>query len=144
MTLIAGMSYQVLRKLAVSIYILSNTQQSMSYEICGRRIVCVYETEQIHLNYGILLNISAIMKYLKISLKELKISYKLKEKRKRSDSVLWQRPTANSKKQSDNKITLLKTSIEQRLLTYLGRSVGVTTVTKLVWLNQFTGSQPSH
>ena len=37
-----------------------------------------------------------------------------------------------------------KTSITQWLLTDLGRSVGVTTVIKLEWLNRFTGTQPSH
>ena len=37
-----------------------------------------------------------------------------------------------------------KTSITQRLRTDLGRSVGVTAVTPLVWLNRFTGAQPSH
>ena len=50
--------------------------------------------------------------------------------------------TKNSKKQSDNEKTRPKTSITQRSLTDLERSVGVTTVT---WcgLNQFTGSRPS-
>ena len=37
-----------------------------------------------------------------------------------------------------------KTLITQRLQTDLGRSVGVTKATQLVWLNRFTGSQPSH
>ena len=37
-----------------------------------------------------------------------------------------------------------KTSITQRLRTDLGRSAGVTIATQLVWLNRFTGSQPSH
>ena len=37
-----------------------------------------------------------------------------------------------------------KISITQRLLTYLGRSVGVTIATQLVWLNQLRGSQRSH
>ena len=36
-----------------------------------------------------------------------------------------------------------KTSITQRLRTELGRSVGVTIATQLVWL-RFTGSKPSH
>ena len=36
-----------------------------------------------------------------------------------------------------------KTSITQRLQTDLGRSVGVTTVIQLVWLNRITGTQPS-
>ena len=40
--------------------------------------------------------------------------------------------------------TLPKTCIIQRLQTYLGRSVGVTKATKLVSLNRFTTSQPSH
>ena len=48
------------------------------------------------------------------------------------------------KKQSDNTKTPPKTSITQRLLTDLGRPVRVTTATQLVWLNRFTGSQPSH
>ena len=37
-----------------------------------------------------------------------------------------------------------KTSITQWLRTDLGRSVGVTAVTQLVWLNRFTSAQPSH
>ena len=49
-----------------------------------------------------------------------------------------------SKKQRENTKTPPKTSITQRLLTDLGRSVGVTIVTHQVWLNRFTGSQPSH
>ena len=34
--------------------------------------------------------------------------------------------------------------LTQRLRTDLGRSVGVTKATQLVWLNRFTGSQPSN
>ena len=52
-------------------------------------------------------------------------------------------PTEKSKKQRDNTKTPQKTSITQQLRTELGRSVGVTIATQLVWLNQFTGSQPS-
>ena len=37
-----------------------------------------------------------------------------------------------------------KTLISQRLLTDLGRSVGMTTATQMVWLNRLTGSKPSH
>ena len=44
----------------------------------------------------------------------------------------------------DNTKTPPKISITQRLGTDLGRSVGVTTVIQLVWLNRFTGTQPSH
>ena len=47
-------------------------------------------------------------------------------------------------KESDNTKTPPKSSITQRLRTDLGQSVGVTTATQLVWLNQFRGSQPSH
>ena len=50
-------------------------------------------------------------------------------------------PTEKSKKQRDNTKTPPKTSITQRLRTDLGRSVGVTIATQLVWLNQLTGSQ---
>ena len=48
------------------------------------------------------------------------------------------------KKQRDNIKTLPKTSITQRLRTELGRSLGETAVTPLVWLNRFTCAQPSH
>ena len=75
------------------------------------------------------------------------IGYEIKRKRKRSDSILWQKPQHQqnkSKKQRDNTKTPPKTSITQRLRTDLGRSVGVTTATQLVYLNQFTGSQPFH
>ena len=53
-------------------------------------------------------------------------------------------PTEKSKKQRDNSNTLPKTSITQRLRPDLGLSVRVTIATQLVWLNRFTGSQPSH
>ena len=53
-------------------------------------------------------------------------------------------PTEKSKKQLDNTKTLPKFSITQQLLTDLGRSVGATIVIELVWLNRFTGSQPSY
>ena len=53
-------------------------------------------------------------------------------------------PTENPQKQRDNTHTPSKTSITQLLRTDLGRSVGVTIATQLVWLNRFTGSQPSH
>ena len=52
-------------------------------------------------------------------------------------------PTENSKINGQHK-TPPTTSITQRLQTDLGRSVGVTTVIQLVWLNRFTGTQPSH
>ena len=54
-------------------------------------------------------------------------------------------PTDKSKRQRYNtKKKPTKTSITQRLRIDLGRSVGVTIATKLVWLNRITGFQPSH
>ena len=53
-------------------------------------------------------------------------------------------PTEQSKKQRDNIKTPPKTLITQLLRTDLGRSVGVTAVTQLLWLNRFTSAQPSH
>ena len=47
-------------------------------------------------------------------------------------------------KAMDNTKTPSKTSITKRLRTDLGRSVGITTVIQLVWLNRLTGTQPSH
>ena len=53
-------------------------------------------------------------------------------------------PAEMSKGQSDN-ITPQKSSITQRLRTDLGRSVGVTTATQLVWFTRFTGPNlPTH
>ena len=51
-----------------------------------------------------------------------------------------------TQKHNDNakNATYQKTSITQRLSTDLGRLVGVTTATQLVWLNRFTGSKHSH
>ena len=69
------------------------------------------------------------------------------KKRKRSDSALWQKPLHRQKNPKSNVTTQRtppKTSITQRLRTHLGRSAGVTIATQLVWLNRFTGSQPSH
>ena len=52
-------------------------------------------------------------------------------------------PTEKSTKKRDNTKTPTKTLIAKRLRIDLGRSVGVTNATQLVWLNGFTGSQPS-
>ena len=51
-------------------------------------------------------------------------------------------PTEKSKKQRDNTKTPPKTPITQQLRTDLGRSVGVTIATQLVYLNQLTGTNP--
>ena len=53
-------------------------------------------------------------------------------------------PTEKSKKQHENTKTPPKTSISQQLQTDLGRSVGVTTATQLLWLNRLTGSELYH
>ena len=50
-------------------------------------------------------------------------------------------PTEKSKRQRDNTKKPPNTSITQRLRTDIGRSVGVTKATKLLWLNRFTGFQ---
>ena len=65
---------------------------------------------------------------------------RFKRKRKRSVSVLWQKPLhpqkiPKSNDECDNMKTPPKTSITQWLRTDLGRSVGVMTATQLVWLN---------
>ena len=76
-----------------------------------------------------------------------RVFYFFSEKRKRSDSALWQKPLHRQKNPKSNVTTQRtppKTSITQRLRTDLGRSAGVTIATQLVWLNRFTGSQPSH
>ena len=52
--------------------------------------------------------------------------------------------TEKSKKQYYNTKTQQKTSITQRLRTDVGWSIGVTIVAQVVWVNQFTGSEPSH
>ena len=52
-------------------------------------------------------------------------------------------PTEMSKGQSDKTNNATKSSITQRLRTDLGRSVGVTTATQLVWLTGLR-AQPSH
>ena len=48
-------------------------------------------------------------------------------------------PTEMSKGKVTTQTTPQKSSIKQRLRTDLGRSVGVTTATQLVWLTWFTG-----
>ena len=48
-------------------------------------------------------------------------------------------PTEMPKKQSDNTNNATKSAITQRLRTDLGRAVGVTTATQLVWLTWFMG-----
>ena len=52
-------------------------------------------------------------------------------------------PTEMSKGQSDNTNNATKSSIKQRLRTDLGRSVGVTTATQLVWLTGLRAHLPT-
>ena len=66
----------------------------------------------------------------------------MNRKRKGSDSVLWQKPLHQQKRQKGKvttQTTPQKSSITQRLWTDLGRSVGVATATRLVWFTWFTG-----
>ena len=70
-----------------------------------------------------------------------------KRKRKRSDSVLWQKPLHQQKCQKGKvtkQTTPQKSSITQRLRTDLGRSVGVTTATRLVWLTGLRAHLPTN
>ena len=70
-----------------------------------------------------------------------------KKKRKRSDSVLWQKPLHQQKCQKGKvttQTTPQKSSIKQRLRTDLGRSVGVTTATQLVWLTGLRAHLPTN
>ena len=53
-------------------------------------------------------------------------------------------PTEMSKGQSDNTNNATKNSIKQRLRTDLGRSVGVTTATQLVWLTGLRAHLPTN
>ena len=53
-------------------------------------------------------------------------------------------PTEMSKRHSDNTNNATKSSITQRLRTDLGRSVGVTTATQLVWFTGFRTHLPTH
>ena len=53
-------------------------------------------------------------------------------------------PTEMSKGQSDNTNNATKSSIKQRLRTDLGRSVGVTKATQLVWLTGLRAHCPTN
>ena len=71
----------------------------------------------------------------------------VKRKRKRSDSVLWQKPLHQQKCQKGKvttQTTPQKSSIKQRLRTDLGRSVGVTKATQLVWLTGLRAHLPTN
>ena len=71
----------------------------------------------------------------------------VERKRKRSDSVLWQKPLHQQKCQKGKvttQTTPQKSSIKQRLRTDLGRSVGVTTATQLVWLTGLRAHLPTN
>ena len=59
--------------------------------------------------------------------------YLIREKRKKFDYDKSPYTNRNVKRQSDNTIKATNSSITQRLRTDLGRSVGVTTATNLVW-----------
>ena len=68
-------------------------------------------------------------------------------KRKRSDSVLWQKPLHQQKCQKGKvttQTTPQKSSIKQRLRTDLGRSVGLTKATQLVWLTGLRAHLPTN
>ena len=52
-------------------------------------------------------------------------------------------PTEMSKGQNDNTNNVTKSSIKQQLRTDLGRSVGVTTATQLVWLTGLRAHLPT-
>ena len=69
----------------------------------------------------------------------------IETKRRRSDPVLWQKPLHEQKCQKGKvttQTTPRKSSIKQQLRTDLGRSVGVTRATQLVWLTLFTDPPP--
>ena len=71
----------------------------------------------------------------------------MQRKGKRSDSVLWQKPLHQQKCQKGKvttQTTPQKSSIKQRLLTDLGRSVGVTTATQLVLLTGLRAHLPTN
>ena len=81
------------------------------------------------------------------SVLETKCVVPIKRKRKRSDSVLWQKPLHQQKCQKGKvttQTTPQKSSIKQRLRTDLGRSVGVTTATQLVWLTGLRAHLPTN
>ena len=67
-------------------------------------------------------------------------------KRRRSDPVLWQKPLHQQKCEKGKvttQTTPQKSSIKQQLRTDLGRSVGVTTATQLVWLTGLLAHLPT-
>ena len=81
------------------------------------------------------------------NLGEYKTNKHNERKRKISDSVLWQKPLHQQKCQKGKvttQTTPQKSSIKQRLRTDLGRSVGVTTATQLVWLTGLRAHLPTN
>ena len=92
------------------------------------------------------------VKYLGVRIdKFLKGTYIIEDiimntKRRRSDPVLWQKPLHQQKCQKGKvttQTTPQKSSIKQQLRTDLGRSVGVTTATQLVWLTGLRAHLPT-
>ena len=63
----------------------------------------------------------------------------MKQIQEKKEEMIWLSPMTTWQHKN-----AAKTLITQQFRTDLGGSVGVTTATKLVWLNQFTWSQPSH
>ena len=71
--------------------------------------------------------------YLYTTTSKISLRILIQRKRKRSDSVLWQKPLHQQKYQKGKvttQTTPQKSSIKQRLRTDLGRSVGVRIITK--------------
>ena len=99
-----------------------------------------------HFDYTVLIHIRVhywlyMLFHLKIKMCNTTCMWAHKTKRKRSDSVLWQKPYTKemSKGQSDNTNNATENSITQRLGTNWGRSVAVTTATQTGVVNRFTG-----
>ena len=74
------------------------------------------------------------------------VDWGIKTKGRISDPVLWQKPLCQQKCQRDKvttQTTPQKSSIKQQLRTDLGRSVGVTSATQLVWLTGLRAHLPT-
>ena len=76
-------------------------------------------------------------------LKREQKQHDIKRKRKRADSVIWQKPPHQQKCQK-GKVTTQTTPQKSSLRTDLGRSVGVTTATQLVWLTGLRAHLPTN
>ena len=128
-----------------------NTKYYLIYRLLTTSTFCVYNVQRMYDSY----NYDGIKtkRRMRRTIRKrrtttiIMLMIQFKRKRKRSDSVPWQKSLHQQKCQKGKvttQTTPQKSSIKQRLWTDLGRSVGVTKATLLVWLTGLRAHLPTN